>query len=97
VFGASFAKRDAILGRVTCLWRPFMMLCGMLTVCGVLFAELDAILGRVTCLWRPFYDAMWDASLFVASSLLSLILSLEALLSKKKATALVRVNSLLTE
>ena len=34
-----------------------------------------------------FYDAMWDASLFVASSLLSLILSLEVLLSKKKATA----------
>ena len=68
MFGASFAKRDAILGRVTCLWRPFMMLCGMLTVCGVRFAELDAILGRVTCLWRPFYDAMWDASLFVASS-----------------------------
>ena len=74
-----------------------MMLCGMLTVCGVRFAELDAILGRVTCLWRPFYDAMWDASLSVASSLLSLILSLEALLSKKKTTALVRVNSLLTE
>ena len=97
MFGASFAKRDAILGRVTCLWRPFMMLCGMLTVCGVRFAELDAILGRVTCLWRPFYDAMWELHCLWRPLLLSLILSLEVLFSKKKTTALVRVNSLLTE
>ena len=43
--GRPFAKRDAILGRVTCLWRPFMMLCGTLHWLWRPFAKLDAISG----------------------------------------------------